>query len=387
MFNELAKGIMPVGIWDGFTVSPDGTISAGIFFSSEGVKIEETEAVSVVVPEGHATLHRVDKIVMRYEFEQSIPVPVATYEVIQGEPTTDIWPDLAMAPATPEGAYSLATAHMDPLGTEWTSVSSASKRVTYFNCYHDSSLYLRIINGAEPAMLLFLSCSDNRWFLMMHNGGEVENDGDISGIATVLSISADGVAEIINKMPLSGGTFSGPVEFDDSATFNDAATFNSEDPTFPAFDDWVTFTRHVPAAGANSADWVFANFYWRAITSGPGTLLIVPIPQYVGAELVSVDIDCNNDDAAISYDVEVGLSKIPYGDYASAVDFSEETFSIPGSTQEFNNLVIKDPEDPFGPLPYAFVDNEMLVLKLKTGADKIMFWGARFNYRRKQIAI
>jgi len=377
--------VMGTGVVKGFHVGIDGSVTAGVLVTSEGIRIEETAPFSVVVPPGHATLFRKDKVICRHTYEKTVPAPAATWEVLEGVPATGIFPDFPVAPDTPADAISIAICDMAPAAVVWTATYSAI-REDMNNCTRTGSVF-NIVNGDRAAY--WSTYDPNIGFFQIYiQAPNVLSDGDpILWGTEAISIGPSGQAEVNNKMPLAGGTFTGQVTHSAIAHFDAGIEVDADDVASFVFDDWVTFTRHAPAAAANSKDWVFHNFYWQAITSGPGTLLIVPIPQYIGAELVSVDVDCKNSDLAVDYDIEAGLSKIPYGDLASTVDFSEETFGILHNTQEVNDLVVKDPVTPFGALPYAFVDGEMLVLKIKTGAEPIQFFGARFNYRRKRIAI
>jgi len=369
-------------------VAADGVIAPGVLLTAEGIRIEQDTATSVVVPAGDATHTRFDLIVCNHEYEKTVPAPAATFEVIEGTPAAS-----PAMPEIPEHCTLLAVGVMLATETEWDTVIPAPKVISAVNCYVDADQAWHVRHGDEGAMLMaYEGFNDHggEFKLFVLEAGTLADDAVITWGDAQLTISAEGIQACVelqtSKMDKAGGTFDGPVEFDDTATFNDAAIFNHEDPTAVAFDDWITFTRHAVPAQANSHKWLNKTYYWESVTDPTGTTLIVPIPAMVGAELVSVDIGLKGH-VSIDYECEVGLSKVPFGNMLGTVDFSEETWDLTHNVEVFTNLVVKDPVTPFGALPYAFVDSETLYLRVRTGAAGILFTGARFNYRRKRIAV
>ncbi len=127
--NSKLVGIIPAGIYQGFTVSTNGDIEPGVLLTEEGVRIEEDEVVqpswgatweNLGLPPGDPTHPRHDLIVCQYLYETSIPAPEAKFRVIQGvaemNPT---WPDL------PDHSILLARAVMPQGGIEYSDVTQA----------------------------------------------------------------------------------------------------------------------------------------------------------------------------------------------------------------------------------------------------------------------
>jgi len=41
--NDHLLGVVPPGVYEGFQVNPDGSVSPGMLITPEGIRIEETE--------------------------------------------------------------------------------------------------------------------------------------------------------------------------------------------------------------------------------------------------------------------------------------------------------------------------------------------------------
>ena len=117
--NRKWIGIVPAGVYSGFRVHSDGTIDPGVLLTQEGIRIEETDVISVEVPPGHSTLNRYDLIVCRHEYLETYPNLEAHYEVIAGTPSDDLNPPI---PNLPDHAVLLAYGRMQPGETTWSHV-------------------------------------------------------------------------------------------------------------------------------------------------------------------------------------------------------------------------------------------------------------------------
>lgn len=387
--NQAFKGMLPSGLWDGLRVSVDGAISPGFFVTDEGVKIEETEAVSVEVPAGHETLYRRDNIIMRYEYEKTVPAPIATFEVLQGTPDTNEYPDhLVFAPDTPEGAYSIATALMNPGETEWAEVSQKAYRTVLINCRCEDSAYY-INNGSQSAYWIFLDLDSGYLYVFVQAPGELADNDQIFWSSAAFELTPSGQPAINDKLSKTGGTITGETIFQAKVNVDGGMEFDADDIASVVFDDWVTFTHWLQPMLANSAPggWDNLGYTWKSIADGLGKILYIPIPGMVGAELVSVDVGLENI-GLVATDIEAEFATSPQDDLITGnVEFGAETISVDGETNVITNLLLLDPVAPNDPLPFAFDTSRLLWLKLKTGGADIMYAGCKLNYRRKQLAI
>jgi len=110
--KHISTGI-PAGIHTGFEVI-DGssagelTITAGVLYTDEGVRIEETTNMvdAVTVPTNSSGVDRIDLVVAEYTYAQTIPQPTASYSIVVGSPVA----------AGSAGQYALATLYV-PNGT------------------------------------------------------------------------------------------------------------------------------------------------------------------------------------------------------------------------------------------------------------------------------
>ena len=113
----------------------------------------------------------------------------------------------------------------------------------------------------------------------------------------------------------------------------------------------------------------------------------MPIRGIVGAELVSVDVGLHNV-GAVSLNVILGFSTSDLANFiGGSIDFGEVTVGVNGSESVVTNLVMVDPVEPHGELPFAFDSSRPLWLRIKTGGANILFTGAKLNYRRKRVAV
>lgn len=391
--NRHLVDLMPSGVYKGFHVAKDGTLSAGVLLTPEGIRIEETSSQQLDVPPGHATLYRRDIVVCRHEYQKTVPAPAATFEIIEGTPAPFVFPSsIPELPEVPEHAMLLASCWMYPTATEWETVDGPPFLERMINCEKHEDGTHRIIHGDRAAFWFVVEANTGLVLLYIWPANDLDDNDPIAWTLAALTLDSEGIPAVraleTDKMDKAGGTFDGPVVFDDTATFNDAALFNHEDPTAVAFDDWVTFTRHILPFQANSEHWLNKGWYWQSISDVTGKVLLVPIPAYVGTELVSVDVGIRNNDGAVDYNMIVGFSKFTFGSLlASMVDFGDTVVPVTHSTEITANIVLVDPSPPNAAEPWVFNNTEMLLLRLKTGAEDMWFTGAKANYRRKQLAI
>jgi len=116
LHNERLKGLLPIGIYSGFNITPDGfyiSISRGILLTSEYVKIEETaDLTDILLLDGPDSSPRIDIVAIKHQ--HTVPSSPATYVIVKGTPAEN-----PNEPSLPD-AYHLALAgiRIDPDDTE-----------------------------------------------------------------------------------------------------------------------------------------------------------------------------------------------------------------------------------------------------------------------------
>ena len=58
--NRKVVGILQPGVYEGFNVAADGTISPGVLLTKEGVRIEEDQPISITIPPNTYSVDRHD---------------------------------------------------------------------------------------------------------------------------------------------------------------------------------------------------------------------------------------------------------------------------------------------------------------------------------------
>lgn len=153
--NKFPQGLIPVGVYEGLQVDVDGTISAGWLLTAEGVRIEETEAISVEIPAADLADPRIDLIVCRHEYEKTVPAPVATFEVIEGIPfAVPVPPDL------PEFCTLLAIATLPATDLAWSLVVPVAAPIRVHNAVDNGDGSWSILHGASGAMRMDWSAAN-----------------------------------------------------------------------------------------------------------------------------------------------------------------------------------------------------------------------------------
>ncbi len=115
--NRKLVGILPPGVYAGFTVHVDGSIDPGVLLTPEGVRIDEDGPVSIAVSSGDATHPRLDLVVCIHEYLPTVPNVAARFEVMEGTPATS--PDY---PDLPEHTVLLAKCRMNAGESIWAEV-------------------------------------------------------------------------------------------------------------------------------------------------------------------------------------------------------------------------------------------------------------------------
>jgi len=189
--NEKLVGIMLPGVYRGFHVGKDGSVSPGVLLTAEGVRIEESEAFEVDVPASDETHSRLDLVVCVHEYEKTVPAPNAEFQVVQGTPAEE--PD---PPEIPEHGTVLATCRMIAGGSQWSQVTQAGPSVRIINAAHQTDHAWTVIHGARGALL-------ERWDpnlgvvkVFVVAPGTYEDGETIDWSDPVLSYGADGIVQV-----------------------------------------------------------------------------------------------------------------------------------------------------------------------------------------------
>ena len=115
--NKKLVGVLPSGVYGGFTVHENGDIDPGVILTADGVRIKEDAAVSVSIPPGDATHPRLDLVVCIHEYLPTYPNVAAHFQVIEGTLAANPeYPDL------PDHAVLLAKCRMEVGETSWSEV-------------------------------------------------------------------------------------------------------------------------------------------------------------------------------------------------------------------------------------------------------------------------
>ena len=190
--NRKWIGIVPAGVYAGFRVHSDGTIDPGLLLTEEGIRIEETDTVSVEVPPGHPTLNRYDLIVCRHEYLETYPNLEAHYEVIEGTPSDDLNPPI---PNLPEHAVLLAYGRMQPGETTWTHVYNASAPVIMRNLKLEADGY-HVIHGDQSAILARHFKETDEFHVFMVASGSVSDGSLVELTAPSLTLTPNGILQL-----------------------------------------------------------------------------------------------------------------------------------------------------------------------------------------------
>ena len=430
--NGHLVGVVPSGIYEGFHVFANGNISPGMLITPEGVRIRDTETISVVVPAADPVNPRIDLVVCTHEYEKTVPAPVATFVVVQGVPAADpSWPDL------PAHSMLVAACRMEALAVAWTDIQQLGYPVKVYNAEHQDDHSWLILRGSVATTRTLFNPNTGVFAAWIVPPGTYGDDDPITWGAPAFEYSADGVLQILthigkavgahaasaisiadagdrytadeveaalqeiagagrtaetvkgnatdiatidtDKLDKAGGTISGDL------VLQGKVTFDADDVADVAFDDWIAFTRWIQPCQGNSTGWTNNGYHWL---SDGLTTLHIPVDGIVGAELVSVDVGLGNDTGG-GIVFHLGFTTADYADHlvAGQVTFGKVDGLAGAGMAGVTNVPLLDPAIPHDPLPFAFDGSHTLWLRVKSDTAGIIFNGAKLNYRRKRIAV
>ncbi len=395
--NSHLVGVIPSGVYQGFHVDADGSISPGMLVNRDGIRIEETEPFSVPLPAADPVNPRYDLVVCIHEYQKTIPAPPAVFTTVSGTAAPDPVP-----PDIPEHAVPLAACRMEAGADEWGEVMQLGYPVRVYNAVPQPDHTWKIGLGARGAMMELFDPNTGTTAAFIAAPGTYEDGDTITWGAPILEYDADGILQVQGvqsnldqeiedreaadtaldntKLDKTGGTISGNLEV------QGRLTLDADKVAVVAFDDWVGFTRWVQPCQANSAAWDNLGYAWK---SADGlAALYVPMHAIVGAELVSVDVGVTSA-AGAALAVYFGFTT---ADYAASivtgrVQFGDVMIEVDAGETRVTNVPLIDPEEPHDPFPFVFDDFRTLWLRIKAQDAHILFTGAKLNYRRKRVVV
>ena len=394
--NGHLVGVMPPGVYQGFHVRSDGSVSPGVLVTAEGVRIEETEDISVPQPLADPDHPRIDLVVCQHEYEKTVPAPPALFTTVPGIPGED-----PQVPDLPEHAVLLATCRMEATANEWTDIQQSGPPVRVYNAVQQLDRSWKIVHGERGALLEQFDVNLGYVMIFVVAPGTYQDGETIEWGPPVLQCDADGIEQVEDvkamlnqekvdrqagdsalnsaKLDKAGGTISGDLEVQGKLTLD------ADDVADMKFDDHFSFVRWAQPSEGNSQGWDNLGYTWKS-ADGLATLF-VPIHAIVGAELVSVDVGLYNV-GAVSTNVILGFSTSDLANFiGGSIDFGEVTVGVDGGASVVRNLILVDPAPPHDPVPFSFDLSRPIWLRVKTGGANIVFTGARLNYRRKRLAV
>ncbi len=342
--NKFPQGIIPVGVYEGLQVSADGTISAGWLLTAEGVRIEETEAISVVIPAADLADPRIDLIVCRHEYEKTVPAPVATFEVIEGIPfAVPVPPDL------PEFCTLLAIATLPATDLEWSLVVPVAAPIRVHNAVDNGDGSWSILHGASGAMRMEWSAANESGYAELNVymvAPGVYGDGDPITWGDPAFTIRDG-----NKIISEWGLFTGSVEIYDELSVAGPAGFESK-VEVRTDSDAVGVSSSVDAAGADPAA-AFEALLDGGLISYGLKVREVAVPGADRVEAVGLDYDVDDDEyPGGSFGTNINGSGANHTSHMShatggarAYDYSEQDSGYYGLTGEMRLYATRDTAD------------------------------------------
>ena len=395
--NGHLLGVVPPGVYEGFHVAADGSISPGMLITPEGIRIEETEPISAPQPVADPDNPRIDLVVCIHEYEKTVPAPPALFTTVPGTPAAAPEP-----PDLPDHAVLLASCRMEAGADEWTDIQQLGYPVRVYNAVPQPDHTWKIVLGARGAMMQLFDPNTGTVAAFVVAPGTYADGETIDWGAPVLEYDADGILQVQSvqanldqevsdrqaadnaldnaKLDKAGGTISGDLEVQGKLTLD------ADDVADVKFDDWISFVRWVQPCSGNSPGWDNLGYTWKS-ADGLATLY-VPIHAIVGAELVSVDVGVTS--AAVgSLSVYFGFTT---ADYAASivsgrVEFGDVMVEVSAGETRVTNVPLLDPEAPHDPRPFPFDATHTLWLRIKAQDAHILFTGAKLNFRRKRMVV
>jgi hypothetical protein len=390
-------GVVPPGVYEGFQVNPDGSVSPGMLVTPEGIRIEETEPFSVPQPLADPVNPRIDLVVCQHEYEKTVPAPPAVFTTVPGTPAADPLP-----PDIPDHAVLIAACRMEAGAGEWTDIQQLGYPARAYNAVPQPDHTWKIVLGARGAMVQLFDPNTGTVAAFVVAPGTYADGETINWGAPVLEYDADGILQVQSvqanlnqeiedreaadtaldnaKLDKAGGTIAGDLEVQGKLTLD------ADDVADVKFDDWISFVRWAQPPSGNSAGWDNLGYTWKS-ADGLATLY-VPIHAIVGAELVSVDVGVTS--------AAVGALSVYFGfttaDYAASivsgrVEFGNIMVEVAAGETRVTNVLLVDPDPPGEELPFAFDGQRTLWLRVKAQDAHILFNGAKLNYRRKRVVV
>jgi len=395
--NGHLLGVFPPGVYEGFQVNPDGSVSPGMLITPEGIRIEETEPFSVPQPVADPDSPRFDLVVCVHEYEKTVPAPPALFTTVPGIPHPDPQP-----PDIPDHAVLLAACRMEAGADEWSDIQQLGYPVRAYNAEPQPDHTWKIVLGARGAMMQLFDPNTGTVAAFVVPPCTYEDGDTIDWGAPVLEYDADGILQVQTvqanldqeiedreaadtalddaKLDKAGGTIAGDLVLEGKLTLD------ADDVADVAFDDWVEFTRWVQPCEGNSPSWDNLGYAWKS-ADGLATLY-VPMHAVVGAELINVDIGVTSA-ATGALNVYFGFTMADYADsiVTGRVEFGEVMVEVGAGETRVTNIPLLDPEEPHDPRPFAFDQSRTLWLRVKAQDAHILFCGAKLNYRRMRVAV
>jgi len=395
--NGHLLGVFPPGVYEGFQVNPDGSVSPGMLITPEGIRIEETEPFSVPQPLADPDNPRIDLVVCQHVYEKTVPAPPAQFTTVPGTPDPDPQP-----PDLPDHAVLLAACRMEAGAGEWTDIQSLGYPVRSYNAVAQPDHTWKIVLGARGAMMQLFDPNTGTVAAFVAAPGIYEDGDTIEWGAPILQFVADGILQVQSvqanlnleiedreaadtaldnaKLDKAGGTIAGDLEVQGKLTLD------ADDVADVAFDSWISFVRWVQPPEGNSTGWDNLGYTWKS-ADGLSTLY-VPIHAIVGAELVSIDVGVTSA-ATGALNVYFGFTTADYAEsiVTGRVEFGDIMVEVAAGETRVTNVPLVDPAEPHPELPFAFDHERTLWLRVKAQDAHVLFNGAKLNYRRKRVAV
>ena len=394
--NGHLLGVFPPGVYEGFQVNPDGSVSPGMLITPEGIRIEETEPFSVPQPLADPDNPRIDLVVCQHEYEKTVPAPPAVFTTVPGTPAPDPLP-----PDVPEHAVLITACRMEAGADEWTDIQSLGYPVRAYNAMAQPDHTWKIVLGSRGAMMQLFDPNTGTVAAFVAAPSTYADGETIDWGAPVLEYDADGILQVQSvqanlnqeiedreaadtgldntKLDKAGGTIAGDLEVQGKLTLD------ADDVADVKFDDWVSFVRWSQPSEGNSTGWDNLGYTWKS-ADGLATLY-VPIHAIVGAELVSVDIGVTSA-ATGALNVYFGFTTADYAEsiVTGRVEFGDVMIEVAAGETRVTNVPVEDPADPEGG-PFVFDGQRTLWLRIKAQDAHILFNGVKLNYRRKRVVV
>ncbi len=227
-FNRQMKGVAPRGPRSGFRVVPGSagyvSIEAGVLFTREGIRIEETATLTdeLAITPPAAGMTRIDRIVCRHTYVATYPGVAAYYDVVTGAEVASAAD--AVPPAEPADAETLALATIADEATDYDAIAPTGRpdegRMVF--TLGDGEVAVGDFNGWAGWVALVEAYRDVAIEVVVIGGFAgagtfvIPSCWRVRGVAgAVLGGTGDPVVAFENRVR-SGGTNAGTAQLDDS---------------------------------------------------------------------------------------------------------------------------------------------------------------------------